>query len=277
MFDLFFLEQNLEMIYKVSLFLSNAPFIITLIIFGIFCIDRDVFIKTTLISIGSAFVCAYLKYVFQVPLNPDLGKIGYAFPSGHTMFNFVFWASLIWQSRSAFLLLIAMIIIPINYFAMVYFGYHTWSDIFAGIGFSIPIILFFIIWEFSYASLTGLAIIVGLLSISSHYMLTFDTQYHIINYSWVGFYYGAYAAIITLMLVEEKYEQILISKMSFKSLLLMLISATLFLVSAQSHFLGVGVLSTAIQSYLSFAIGLVAIPCIAHIIKRKTTYERRVY
>lgn len=76
---------------------------------------------------------AFLKSVFKVPLNPALGKEGFAFPSGHMQTAVVVygWVCLIYTHRlvrGALLLILG----GIGY-GLIHQGYHDFPDVFAAV------------------------------------------------------------------------------------------------------------------------------------------------
>ncbi len=115
------------------LFFFNTYFIATVILFGFFYLNSQYFVRAAILMFLSMVVNAYLKQYYQIPLNPAIFKTGWAYPSGHTSSNIVFWGALALQYRKKILYFVIPAFLSIGFIAMVYVGYHDWADIFGGI------------------------------------------------------------------------------------------------------------------------------------------------
>jgi len=120
-------------VVSVILFFGSPEFVILLLVLGIYFGERRVFLNTLIIALFGMVFNAYLKSVFQVPLNPEIGKIGWAYPSGHAMFDVVFWGSLFIQTRKPWVLVLGLAISISGFFGMVYKRYHNWPEILGGV------------------------------------------------------------------------------------------------------------------------------------------------
>ncbi len=115
------------------LYFLNDKFLFPFLIFGIFFLDRKVILKSISLMLFCIVVNAYLKQYWKIPLNPDLFKTGWAYPSGHTSANLVFWCSIAYHYKKPLLWACLLIIFTLSLFAMNYVGYHNWIDIFGGV------------------------------------------------------------------------------------------------------------------------------------------------
>lgn len=246
------LPQALEITYRVALFFCNTEFMMAFIILGLFFINREAFLNTTFLAIMTIFFGQYLKSIWQIPLNPELGKEGWAFPSGHTILNVVFWPLLCIQLRSSMLTAFMVIILPLSFLGMVHFRYHTWQDIMGGIIFGLPIVLVSYVWLRERAShIWELAIASVVVSGLCYWKL-----YEMERYFWMAFYLGIYASLLGALLLE------LISKKPLITQEISKLNFCLFLICASS---GVAVRYIELEDdiYGMFIEGsLILLPCV---------------
>lgn len=131
-----------------------------------------------------------LKIMFQIPLNPDLHKIGFAFPSGHMQLSTIVYGWLALKIPSARLrVLIGVILIGVGC-GLVYFGYHTGLDVLGGVFFASLLIAFYAFMQDAHNKLLPWI----LLSISSFAMFYITWKSTIWPHTWV-----AYATLLTLV------------------------------------------------------------------------------
>lgn len=134
--------------FKLSLFFQNGYFIIPFMIWGLFYYDRKAFMTTSMFCLSASLINFYLKTYFQVPLNFEaVGHTGWAFPSGHTTLNSVLWFSLIILLRKRWTMYCAAAILPTGFAAMMYFQYHTFTDIVGGLVLALTCVVPLYIWN----------------------------------------------------------------------------------------------------------------------------------
>lgn len=213
------LPHTLEITYKTALFFCNTEFLMAFIIFGLFFWNREAFLNTILISILTIFIGQYLKSVWQIPLNPELGKEGWAFPSGHTILNIVFWPILCIQLRSSMLIAFAVIVVPLSFLGMVHFRYHTWQDIMGGVIFGLPIIIVGYLWLRERAGHTMELLITSMLVSGLCYWKLYEFEHYI----WMAFYWGIYLSLIFLYISEWLFKRQLITQEASKLNLMLFI------------------------------------------------------
>lgn len=132
--------------FKILIIPNNLYSVILFIIYGLYFIDQKKFYYIGLLTIFSILFCAYLKSVWQIPLNPALNKEGWAYPSTHTVMNVVLHGSLFLFYRKLWVLAISITILLTSFISMVYLGYHTWIDIMAGIATALVLLVPFYYW-----------------------------------------------------------------------------------------------------------------------------------
>lgn len=189
----------IELYYKLALFGTNTTFIILVAIFTLFYVDKKVAINSLMFAIFSIFINQYLKSIWQVPMDPSLGKEGWAFPSGHTQLNIVFWGSLLWQLRSKYLAVFLLVLLPSSYFAMVDAKYHTWEDIAGGIitGF-VMLILFVLCYQYALRYIKSISMCILFVCCVLFWLL--PEQPH--QYFWLWFYLGCLLPIVLMICVN---------------------------------------------------------------------------
>ena len=114
----------------------------------------------------------FLKYQFKVPLS---FKDGYAFPSGHMHFAFIFWTALAVQYKNKLLKAVAFLMIALVGCCLVYKGYHSIVDVLASIGFGGITIILFKIYNTSFKGATS-SVIMGIVLIFIAIMLSYSMK-----------------------------------------------------------------------------------------------------
>lgn len=191
-----------ETYYKIALFFTNTPFLLLASLFVFFVIDRKIALNTLVFVIATIFINQYLKSIWQIPMHESLGKIGWAFPSGHTQINVVFWLCLFWQMKNKWLALFIAVLLPSSYFAMVDANFHTWGDIAGGIIAGVLVFVIFVLWHkycTSYQMATALIIVLACFSI----MWMLPVMPH--GYLWLWFYMGNLIPIASVFAFEKEY------------------------------------------------------------------------
>jgi len=130
-----------EVIAKGFLAFSHSTLIVPLLVLG-FLLEKKGMIKNPrqnsviweyacLLILFSMIFNTFLKSLFLVPLNPAIGKEGFAFPSGHMQVSAAFYGWVFWaypyRSIRGFILLV---LTGIGY-GLVQQGYHTVEDVIA--------------------------------------------------------------------------------------------------------------------------------------------------
>lgn len=99
--------------------------------------DKGTFPRLLTILLFSMILNTYLKSLWQIPLNSNLGTTGWAFPSGHMQGALVFWGWLAWELRQRSLYYVFSSLLIAFAWSMVYLGYHSWEDVVGGVVFGL--------------------------------------------------------------------------------------------------------------------------------------------
>jgi undecaprenyl-diphosphatase len=206
----------LDYLFQFSLFFANFAFLGPLLIVGTYCIDRKAFLNIMLMCFLSTFINAYLKSIWQIPLDPSLKKVGWAFPSGHTQFGVVLWLTLLYQIRKWWIAVVTIILSIASYFGMIHFHYHNWYDILAGVFFGVLTFLLFVLWDYLFKNRQLEFCISGIL-ISIFILFILPPQPH--KYLWLFIYLGMYSGLFLYLLLERFGYITIVSKPNSKNLL----------------------------------------------------------
>ena len=134
---------SLDFFFAFLLFFANTPFLFSIVLILYYSFDKN---KTEFLAVIMTFVMIFNQFIkskFQIPLNPELLSHGWAYPSGHTHMNIVFWGMLVFLTRKIWLVPVAFVALTSSFFGMVHFRFHTWEDIYGGICFGMSTILIF--------------------------------------------------------------------------------------------------------------------------------------
>ncbi|MBN8511996.1 MAG: phosphatase PAP2 family protein [Rickettsiales bacterium] len=131
----------MEIITKLFLSFSHETVILPLIIIGYIWFNQNVFFQAICLLLSSMLLNAALKVTFKIPLNPELGKTGFAFPSGHMQSTTVFYGWLYSHFKNfKFRIFIIFILSGVGY-SLVYNRFHNYLDVFGALFFGILLIL----------------------------------------------------------------------------------------------------------------------------------------
>ncbi len=238
--------------YKLALLPNNFISVIAIILIGIYFINQQNFFYITVSTLFAIILNAYLKSIWQIPLNPELLKFGWSYPSTHTVFNAVFYAAILIFYRKIWVLILSLILLIAGFFAMVYFRYHIWLDIFGGICAAGLIILPLYYWiQFAFKAQLQFGILLSILSLVLLLLLP-DLP---LNYGWdwqvLGYIIGLTACNETIAL--KKYSKAM-------KLLNMCLLLPVVLVSSKIHMPNAFILNLLIGIVVSSTIFL-ALPC----------------
>ncbi|CDZ75981.1 PAP2 superfamily protein [Legionella massiliensis] len=125
---------------RIFLLFSSDLIIIPLVVIGLIWLNRETFYHATCLILFSMLVNVALKNTFQIPLSPALGKIGYAFPSGHMQFVTVLYAWLALRVKNFWLTMAIVIVLIGVALSLIHFGYHNLYDVVAAVFFAVILI-----------------------------------------------------------------------------------------------------------------------------------------
>lgn len=174
------------------LYFFNDTFLAPFIIFGFYYLDQKIILRASILMVFTMVINAYLKQVWQIPLNPEIFKSGWAYPSGHTSANVVFWGSIVLQYRRPQVYAPIIIALIIGLFAMEYVGYHNWVDIFGGICLGLLIMTI----SYPFLSKTPIYVFASGLQFICILVLLFMLDHQLKNYNWLWSSQGMLTGII---------------------------------------------------------------------------------
>ncbi|HQS84405.1 MAG: hypothetical protein B7Y25_05855 [Alphaproteobacteria bacterium 16-39-46] len=122
---------------KFFLLFSHEFVIIPILVVGFIMGKKEKFGSALYLLLLTMIFNTLLKSMFQVPLAPHLGKVGFAFPSGHMQSAVVFYGWFFYKTSSLPLKSLSFILLAGCGWALVYLRYHTWIDVFGSIGFGV--------------------------------------------------------------------------------------------------------------------------------------------
>ena len=127
--------MTIDQLAHIALFFGHTPAIVTVILVGLFFINRRVFYMAGCLVLFTLVFNPALKVTFQVPLNPALGKVGFAFPSGHMQLSTVLYGWIAYKIPNLALRIIVPIILTGIGFSLIHFGYHNFADVIVAVFF----------------------------------------------------------------------------------------------------------------------------------------------
>lgn len=177
------------------IYFGQGMVLASLMILGWLFLDRILFFRAACLVVTSIILNFALKSTFQIPLSPSLGKIGFAFPSGHMQSATVFYAWLTLNIPSfIFRTLMVIVLIGLGY-SLYYFGYHHYFDILMGV-----LIAGLLVLSFYRLSRKNSRILSFFLFILSSSLMI----YNFLNYGLIPLYvWGAYLILLGLLLTEK--------------------------------------------------------------------------
>lgn len=135
----------LDSLAKASLFVTTEYFVIALISIGYLTYNKPVFARALFLLLFTMILNPFLKDIWQVPLNPALNKVGYAFPSGHMQATAALWLWLSYDLKKPAFGVLSAFILGAVAFSLHHLGYHTFYDIGGAFGFAVLSLLVYAI------------------------------------------------------------------------------------------------------------------------------------
>ncbi|HJK86655.1 MAG TPA: phosphatase PAP2 family protein [Candidatus Megaira endosymbiont of Nemacystus decipiens] len=134
------MTNYLDFIARILLEFSHETIIIPLLIVGYIWINREIFFHGICIVLLSMIFNTSLKATFQIPLNPSIGKVGFAFPSGHMQTSVSLYGFLYTFTRSILLKTFLIVLLALIGVSLIYLGYHSIVDVFGAVFFASALI-----------------------------------------------------------------------------------------------------------------------------------------
>ena len=128
-------------IAKGFLTFSHPTLIVPFLVIG-FLLEKNGIIKNSeqgsivwanacLLILFTMIFNAFLKSLFLVPLNPSIGKEGFAFPSGHMQVSVAFYGWVFWIYANRSIRGLILLILTGVGWGLIHQGYHTLEDVVA--------------------------------------------------------------------------------------------------------------------------------------------------
>ena len=125
------------------LFFSNTTFIIPFIILGFIWIDNKIFYHAVCLVILCMALNVALKISFAIPLNPSLGKEGFAFPSGHMQLATVLYTWLASRLKAKWVTILVIFLLAGIAISLNYYSYHNYYDVIAATIVGLLLVIFY--------------------------------------------------------------------------------------------------------------------------------------
>ncbi len=138
-------KMYMEEVGRYFLLLLKPEVVFFFLIVGYLFIDQQVFRRTIILLLFTCIISKLLKSFWKVPLNPIIGE-GWAYPSGHTLFNVVLWLTLLYQLPKKWVVIKLWLLLPLGLYFMEAAGYHDWPEIFGGICAGVIVSSIYIHW-----------------------------------------------------------------------------------------------------------------------------------
>ncbi|AVP87313.1 hypothetical protein phytr_3610 [Candidatus Phycorickettsia trachydisci] len=180
------------MIAEILLSFSHETVLVPLVVLGYIWISQRIFFNAICLILINMLISFVLKNIFQIPLNPNLEKQGYAFPSGHMQSCIVVYGYLMKSTPSVVLkILIVFLLIGVGQ-SLVYMGYHNYFDVLGAIFFGSILVLLskYLSPKTTFVTATLLLLYILLL-------------YQMLEHLWLA-YYGLIGIISSYTLFAEK-------------------------------------------------------------------------
>lgn len=189
----------LEWYYKICLLTTTPYFIISLLIFSYYCINRRIFKHVLIIILITLILNPLLKSYYQIP--PLSEHSGFRFPSGHTQVSSAFWGGIIWYFPNKLVMLMVGLVITGISGGLIYYNHHLLIDTVGAIGFAIATIGVYVSLEKTLHSFTNYHFLFNLsiVLISSLLVYLLPTT----NL----FVYSAYLTLLAWIIIHYFYDQ----------------------------------------------------------------------
>ena len=179
------MPNYLDFIAKILLEFSHEIIIIPLLIVGYIWINREIFFHGICIVLLSMIFNASLKATFQIPLNPSIGKAGFAFPSGHMQTSVSLYGFLYTFTPSILLKTFLIVLLALIGASLIYLGYHNIMDVFGAVFFASVLIY---LYKYLSKSVTERNLFL-VMSVFASTLLAYIKSLHVIPpHLWMSFY-----------------------------------------------------------------------------------------
>jgi len=122
----------IDMIVYAGLLASDEVVMLPILLIGYIWFHAPLFYRITVVLMIGLILNMVCKVTFQIPLNPALGKVGFAFPSSHMQSAMILYGAIYQHYRVRWLGLCVLLILCLVAFAEHYMCYHTPRVLLAG-------------------------------------------------------------------------------------------------------------------------------------------------
>ncbi len=133
------MDSALSLLAKAFLAFSHPILIVPFLVVG-FLLEKNgliknikrgpmVWAKACLLILFTMIFNPFLKSLFLMPLNPSIGKEGFAFPSGHMQVSVVFYGWVFWIYANRSIRGLILLILAGVGWGLIQQGYHTLEDV----------------------------------------------------------------------------------------------------------------------------------------------------
>ncbi|AEI88913.1 MAG: AcidPPc domain-containing protein [Candidatus Midichloria mitochondrii] len=176
----------MELVYPFFICLSENWFIALIFLLS-YRKDFTGFFKLLALTIGlSASLNAFLKELWQVPLDPSLGKVWWGFPSGHMQNAAIFYLGLALYARKLWVFITSIIVLYGISEAFIYYKFHDTSEIIAAIGTALILLTVMnLVYEFNKSAEVLAPIYCIVTVILSSWVIFLNLAKELTYYSWL--------------------------------------------------------------------------------------------
>ena len=128
----------MENLYIFVLFLTNTPFILSLIAFGYINISAKLFGKALMLILLAIITSFFLKEFFRIA--PLENHLGWSFPSGHALVSASLWIYISFKTRNWLLTIFTLTLLLLIPFALSHHKHHYVDDAIASYFYAVCLI-----------------------------------------------------------------------------------------------------------------------------------------
>ena len=195
----------LDLISKFFLTFGRAEIILPLSILGYIFYDKNKWIRIIYIMLFATILVAYLKSIWQIPLEPWVKSDSWAFPSGHMFVACVFYIQISREMQKRWITNVVYIILLGVAYGLIQQRYHNISDVVGAVGFAILLLfLYSILINRKFLSNRPELLIIVLLPISIMLIILLPIIQQHILYTFAGLVGFSIVSVVHKSVVHKK-------------------------------------------------------------------------
>ena len=191
----------LDFFAKMVLEFSHESIIIPLLIIGYIWVNREIFFHSICLVLLSMIFNSSLKATFQIPLNPHIGKEGFAFPSGHMQTAVVLYGFLYTFTRNIIFKIFFIAFLVMIGASLIYFGYHNIADIVGAVLFGLILIYSY---KYLITSMRVRYLFLAIIAFASVFLIYIKSTHIIPPHLWMA-YYAVFGLLIAQYYFDHKW------------------------------------------------------------------------